>query len=260
MAIIEHAFADESGGQDTRSFVMAGYLGDVEMWRTFSADWQRALDREPRVPALHMVECERFTNGFEVLDERTRQHKLDLLVAVINKHRPKAFVVQMRCRRDYPAVFRGNLPKRLTRLDHPHSICALYAATHITKLCSRVSPPISSVEFFFDWHQQCGHQTKEAFDQEIRPALHVFDPKGAHLLGGIYWPRPEERKSHVPLQAADLLAWHWRRARDYPDGKRRRTYRSLLRASKPVTMTITASDMRMFLALGYNDPQYLVPR
>ena len=82
------AWFDESGKTNGPVFLLAGYIGSDEMWTDFSADWQRELDREPKLRFLHVKERRLFKGVSD--DERTA--RLLRFVEIIRKYQPRGIV------------------------------------------------------------------------------------------------------------------------------------------------------------------------
>jgi hypothetical protein len=246
---------DESGGVDTRSFAMGGYTASVKTWESFSDDWQATLERSPKIPALHMVDCERLRDGFEVLDDGTREQrlrdrKLHDLVKVIRRHKPiVARVVRWRSA-DFNTHVRGQMPRRMRKLNTPHAwgcFTLLSQLGHENQGLQEFGR--DALECIFDWHQESGPRSRTEYENLVRPELERDFPQFGAI--GVRWPLPEERWQYPALQAADMLVWHIRRALDYPDGKHRQVYKELMRATKIANRKITATQMRKLIAAGY---------
>lgn len=254
MALVQY-YMDESGDVDTPSFVMGGYCAPVDTWMRFSDEWQAALDRAPSIPPLHMYQVEKLSDGFEVLDDgtaeqRARYKRLHALVSVLRKHK---IIGRLVCWRNaaFNKHVRAQLPKRMRKLNTPHAVGCF-------TLLSRIgfsNPGLEqfgdgSLECIFDWHEQSGPSSRAEYENEVLPELQKDHPQFSAL--GVHWPRPEERWKHTPLQAADLLVWHVRRAMDYRDGKSRPIYKELMRATPIVRHNITATQMRRLIDAGYD--------
>ena len=245
---------DESGGVDRGSFVMGGYSATVATWERFSDEWQAALNKPPKIPPLHMVECEGLRNGFEVLDDgspeqRLRYKKLHALVSIIRRHTIVARVVRWRSS-DFNSNVRGKMPRRMRRLNTPHAFGFITLLTQF----ARENPYLAklgsnAVEIIFDWHEESGLRAQAEYEKVIRPELEKSYPQFKAI--GVHWPRPAERWKYPALQAADMLVWHVRRAMDYPDGKKRPIYKELMSATRFSNRLITATQMRDAIAAGY---------
>lgn len=246
------AYIDESGGREHPTFVMGGYAGTAAMWRAFSSDWQAVIDAQPAIPPMHMAYCERGEGEWAALADRdTRERKLLDLAAVIARHRPLSFVVELRTA-DYLACWHRLLPKRYDRLDHPHAVCAFWIAARLVDLQSLRGVDLGPVDLLFDWHEQCGRRTRDAIEEATRPFLQAHAPKKAHLLGATRWIPRADRASHVPLQAADLLVWHWRRAISEPDGEHRPVFKALMAASDGSVFRIQRRGLWEWVSRGYD--------
>jgi hypothetical protein len=232
------AFLDESGGETTRSFVLGGYVGRVEMWKHFSIDWQAVLDQDPPWPPFHAVACEggrpgrRGERGFDALNYNARQHRMGKLIEVINKHKPQAIlaIVDM-------DNFLARVPDRIKRRrmdDQSWKYPYDYAASHLfgtlCKLDDTVGKDLGTIDVVFDTMEQFDGPTGLKLQGQVINSIKQDNPDLARRLGVPIWPKADDRVNYVPLQAADLLVWHYRRYRDESDGKHRRACRELVRA------------------------------
>jgi len=223
LMFVSQSFVDESQSElpavAKPCFVMGGFVGGVEMWKSFATDWQKELDEPPKLPPFHAVDFNRPQNGFEVLVNKRRgidlrPQRMARLLGVIEKHKPKAWLVQWR-KKSYAETF-GQLPKNsgeAKRMAHPHGLGALMILGRIL----RDNPPHhvegSTLHPVFDTHGQSGGAAHDIFENEVRPYLRAELPHTAYMMEPT-WPLPEHKHLYRPLQAADLLVWHQRRVHE----------------------------------------------
>jgi hypothetical protein len=85
MAIL-HAYFDESGSHsDSDSFVVAGYLASVDMWRQFEAQWNEALN-DFDLPFFHMADYANMVGYYAGWPENVRRSRLGRLIDIINRN------------------------------------------------------------------------------------------------------------------------------------------------------------------------------
>ncbi len=234
---ISHAYLDESGGLDQGHFVIGGYVAPVESWKDFTDDWLAVLEEDPELPPFHAVDFEAEQNGFEVLtgNPDLKRRKLAGLVNVIKKHRPHGVLLVVGMddfRRRVPKPSTERLKRRKQAWRYPYT----YGAAHLVgSLCDyheEIGHDLGTIECIFDWMEQFRKPMKKIVQDAVIAAIEEESPKHAKRLATPRWPKPSERANHIPLQAADLLVWHQRRAKDHRDGRNRRAWREL-KALKP---------------------------
>lgn len=230
--ILSQAFLDESGGPDTPYFVLGGYVGPVEMWKRFSEDWQAVLDQSPAWPPFHAVECEGGEGGFQVLDAADRKRRLGELINVIAKHRPHA-VLTVTDISKFKAVVPPVGPRGRKRQTwkYPYEFNALHLIGALCQLEDKVDQELGTIEIIFDHIEQFRGSTGRECEERVLRALQEDHPDYAMRLIPPRWPKPKEQVNYIPLQAADLLVWHFRRYKDHPDGKYRRAFLDLRKAA-----------------------------
>jgi hypothetical protein len=225
VAMLSQAFFDESGGLDQPSFVLGGWVGGVEMWKQFSDDWQAVLDWKPELPPFHAAPFERCEEGFEPMaDRKLRAARLNGLIDVLEKHKPAGVLVCVPM-----DEFKRRIPeqKRREAWTYPYVYAAAQLVGILTSLHEFRRTDFGTVEVVFDYIQQFHARTKRKIEENVRLVLQADAPKLARRLGEVHWPPLHLRENYVPLQAADMLVWHQRRARDERDGETRRAWRRL---------------------------------
>jgi len=232
LAMISRAFIDESGDQDKPSFVLGGYIASVEEWKEFSDDWQAVLGDDPPWPALHMAPCWYAKESpWDLFDRDVREAKLLRLVEVIKKHRPVAFLVVV----DVPAFYGPASEESRSISDaRPYLMAAATLISAVLRLHEDQGRDFGKVDFVFDTKEKYfKRQVQADIEEDLIPLLEVELPHLRKRLGSLHWPRHVEKADYVPLQAADMLVWHWRRGRDEPGGRYISTWRAIRAASPP---------------------------
>ena len=236
----------------------SGYVGPPALWMSFAQEWTHALS-EVKIPVFHMVKCEGGKEeGFETLDEQARLLLCQRLVGIIRRHEPRAFYVSLR-NDDFRQVVLANIPKdvrmesRAVGANDPYIRLAHNCLFAVLSMQEEGLLSQDPCDLVFDWHQQFNRMISSAIDAHMRDYLTLEGASVAARFGSATWPRPAERVKYIPLQAADFLVWHLRRALDMPDGTSRRIYQSLMAASEPRHYPWTATEMmtsNAALALG----------
>jgi hypothetical protein len=204
------AFLDDSGRGSGASYVIAGFLASVEGWLDFASCWQRVLDMPPALAYFKMKDAMHPTRAAanhkspffgwpkdaidetaEVLTELTSKLPMRILIRVPNS--------------DWDRIYSGkigpqtNIPFLLAHFSAMQESTRLLALTGITE----------KVNFIFD----------TALPQEqhwVKLAWHFWKqkewlPERKALFGDP--PDFRDDKIVLPLQAADLYAWHARKAK-----------------------------------------------
>jgi hypothetical protein len=195
------------------------------MWKSFSDDWQAVLDRPPALPPFHAAPFERGRDGFEAMkDKKLKAARLSGLLGVLEKHQPQGVLVCVGVEE-----FKRRVPEQLTdeTWTYPYEYAAANLVGLLTSLHDDRRTDFGTIEVVFDHIEQFEKRTKDKIENNVRRALQEDSPKHAARLGQVHWPPPDLRSNYVPLQAADFLVWHQRRARDEQDGETRRAWRKL---------------------------------
>ena len=231
------SYTDESG--DAATFVVAGFLAPAATWALFSDRWHAVL-RDPlgdgkRAPLVRLKTHEAMTRTGEFAgyspDERDAcLRRLADLIVYHARSRIRV-VVPMKA---YNAVYRGQIAKGM---DTPHHLAFNTMMMHV------VDHERAPVKFFFD--DLKGSREK----REIRNGMDVFrDAAPAAMrpfIGGDPEFVPDEK--FMPIQAADLLAWHERKAVTLMRTRARKhkdPVWDLLRSLPPIEREWTKIDMR----------------
>jgi uncharacterized protein DUF3800 len=230
--MLSQAFIDESGDHDKPSFVLGGYIAGAEEWTSFSDDWQAVLNDDPPWPALHMAPCSYAKDPpWSDFNREVRDAKLLQLIAVIEKHNPAAFIATMDV-----AEFKGPRAEESRSISdgHPYLMAAATLISALLNFHEDRRRDFGKIEFIFDTKDKYFRRHVRAdIEEDLIPLLRAEAPHLLERLGEIYWPRPDEKANFVPLQAADMLVWHWRRGRDQDGGRNSQSWRALRRISKP---------------------------
>ena len=195
------AFIDDSASDsgDQRLF-LAGYLNLASRWKLFSAAWQEELSNKPTIKYLKMSEANALDGQFNGWSIATRDEKLNGLARVINHFQPLSFHFSV-SREQYYRILKPVSPRGL---GNPHFTCCFgivsMLARHIADQGVRVP-----IEFIFDEQSGVSDDMALFFDY-----MKNNIPKRARQLI-LRSPAFRDDKVFLPIQAADMLAWHVRR-------------------------------------------------
>ncbi|WP_198141062.1 DUF3800 domain-containing protein [Polaromonas sp. JS666] len=188
------AYIDDSGS-DKRSdkrLVLAGYIQTAEAWSSFSDEWAAVLAAAPALKSLHMTDFGGFT-------KEEREGKIDALAAVLAKYKPISIECSVSSR-DYKELLRDAVPYDLRHPYFPCFVGVLYGVAKALEAEGLKGP----VDLIFDIQGNVGPLSALWYT----PLKHS-DPLLASTLGGPPIFRSDD--DVLPLQAADMLAWHVRR-------------------------------------------------
>lgn len=203
VVMVLKAFIDDSGsGGDSPWFVLAGFASTVEKWAQFDVPWLGALYSEPRIEFLKTSEAERLHGQFRGFTAEQRDAKLDALICVIEQCVEWPISVRVRPS-DYDNVFKGRIPEIW---DDPYYFL-YHALVGSTSLVDRRYGEDRPLEFVMDTHQRHA-KLEDKLNTGIR---HQSSLGAVSSFGGISNVTFRDEKDFLPLQPADLYAWHIRR-------------------------------------------------
>jgi hypothetical protein len=212
MAVTIKAFFDDSGSHGGRNApkvcVVAGPVARVNRWRGFYKAWQRALRASPSIGYFKMNEAVNLKGEFAAAKGWTDDvvHKkvrvlTQVLVLSVDAHLVAA--VQMK---SYDAIVRGKTPDGW---DYPYLPCFYHAlgtaCEHMERAC-----PDGRLVVVFDRQRECEPQALSFFNTlkdapaSVNKSIRYLYNK--HLCTIAFADDEDE----VALQAADLIAWHYR--------------------------------------------------
>jgi hypothetical protein len=198
------AFVDDSASEDTdKLFVLAGYAQNAEVWASFSDDWQKKLDANPRIEYFKMREAQNLSGQFFGWDPIVRNRKVHAMADVIEEHEPWSIEAYM-SKAQYQRIVAPIVPH-----DIRHPYLDLFYALIIKLAHWHYSLGLQiPVDFVFDEQGEIGEEAVMWYShiKSLQP------PEIQALMGST--PIFRDDKKVLPLQAADLLAWHLRRGRE----------------------------------------------
>jgi hypothetical protein len=163
-----------------------------------------------------------------------RISRIEDLIEVISKHDVHAFLITIKTAELKEAETRNVEILEISE-GHPYLMGAGALITALLGFHEAKEVDFGIIDFVFDFHQQFRDKVHEEVTKIIEPLTRLEIPKLRARLGTVHWASGAEKRDHVPLQAADMLVWHWRRGRDEPSG-RSRLWGSLRMASRPLLL------------------------
>jgi hypothetical protein len=198
--LMARGYVDASGNEPSKPhIVLAGFVSDVPRWEKFSDAWQAVLDKPPKIEYFKMQEANSLKGQFLHFDRDARDSRVMDFLAVIERH----VAIRVHCSmgwEDYRSVFSGKTPRRF---DDPYYLCFFHLMSDVMLFQVKNQIP-EPVDFVFDEEGAIEQRALSWYDQFKKQAGPIFEP----YLG----KRPvfEDDKVILPLQAADMLAWHVR--------------------------------------------------
>jgi hypothetical protein len=221
-------FVDDSGSdlEPGGVFVLAGYVMEEPRWEDFAERWDAQLQRPYAIDYCHMADAESGDGPFIGIDRIHRNRKvMDLAEAIYECH-PTALACEMSWA-DYFAHIKGHVD---SRLDNPYAVLFFKIMAMNAALQIKINEEVP-----LEIRQQNGI--------DIKPVDFIFDDQGPAGLKCLRWyselrerlPEPDRTiiantpqfksdRDLTPLQAADMLAWHVRRAYSHPHEDRRKIF------------------------------------
>jgi hypothetical protein len=205
------ANSDESGTQDPRGeFLVGGYIAAEDYWGSFADRWQRkVLDGPPVIPYLHMNEIRRedWRREQHISDNDTQRRVSEAVLLLSEAGKPDAGS-SMILRADLEDVVHQKSKqyrkKPFIGIDEPDYFCFMAYATTVVAHVSVAHPDAKRVDFVVSKKGKITSRLK-TFHDELRT---IIDPELKDLIGELIPATMEER---LPLQAADVLCWHFQR-------------------------------------------------
>ena len=202
------SFIDDFGW-DGRApvFVLAGYVAKEQQWEVFSDDWQIVLDLpEPKkLHHLKMAEAYLLNNRnsqFYGWTEKERDERLKKFVQVINRHAAHG-VISVIPIEPYRRLFAGKFSPDI--LDRPYFLSFFGMMTNLIKF-TKDRDLDDRIDFIFDTQ---GGESKAILVSQYERYM-ALAPAEFRKFGPAI-PKFEREEDFLPLQAADMFAWHIRR-------------------------------------------------
>lgn len=201
--MVLQVFVDDSGTGARPVFVLAGWLADSLVWEQFSAQWGAALAEHPPIAYFKMEEAWSGLKGeFKGWSAGERRKKTAQLARIIKSH-ARLGVHLVIPYDQYRNLISTNYGRRW---KDPYVIGSYLFIIAALRFFARnqIQEPI---DFIFD---ERNHES-DKFQSFYSEFLVGVPDEYRGMIGAR--PRHEDDKCFVPLQGADMLAWHIRRGR-----------------------------------------------
>lgn len=192
------AFVDDSGsGGDSRFYVLGGYVASIAEWQGFAERWQEVLDLEPRLEYFKMSQAESLRGNFLGFTAVQRDERVSRFIDVIMAHDLREASVAIP-HAEFCEVLE---PLLLKAHSSPYYFAFVAMVTALSGYYRHGGLSREIVDFVFDIQQ--GKQTRM---ESLYGSFRGWYPKWQ--LGNVHYRTDQDS---LPLQAADLIAWHTRR-------------------------------------------------
>jgi hypothetical protein len=206
-------FVDDSGRGENEAnpiFVLAGYAGTVRNWEAAADDLQRIMKAQPVLNYLKGKEAASLSGNFKGWTPEQRDAKLKAMIAVLRKYRILALSFAVTYS-EFNRILAT--PKGLMKTPYALAFCnvVVWMLDSAMKKRSR-----EKIELIFDGGLiGRDRNIKDAY----RGMIENLPKSAMDLLVGK--PRFEDDREFLPIQMADLFAWHCRRdyAEQFATGK-----------------------------------------
>jgi Protein of unknown function (DUF3800) len=211
MIIQPQAFIDDSGSEpQSPIFIMAGFVTSAKRWASFSEEWQAALDETPTLEYFKMNEAARLQAQFsrkKGWDETKRDDRLITLTRIIKKYAEVRIHASMRNDHFEKYVKSLPVPQRKLATDSPYIMVFMQIILAMAVLGDRHGIT-SPCDFIFDEQGAFGKEALESWPA-FKTLLEASTKSDLSRFVGSP-PIFHNDKEFMPLQAADLYAWHLR--------------------------------------------------
>jgi hypothetical protein len=195
---VAFAFVDDSGsGGDSRFYVLGGYVASIPEWKSFAVKWQEVLDLQPKLDYFKMSQAESLKGNFLGFTVDQRDERLSRFIDVILTHEVREASVAV----PYAAFCEVLEPVLPRTHSSPYYFAFVAMVTALSGFYRHGGAPKEVVDFIFDIQQG-----KQARMDRLYGSFKGWYPKWQ--LGRVDYRTDQE---YLPLQAADLIAWHNRR-------------------------------------------------
>lgn len=199
------SYVDDSGSEGKGPvFVLAGVIARGEQWQRFTEAWERECAREPATPNFHMAQAYSPSwSGWGVGSREERVARRDERIrnlAHIVRNYAVARVHAGLSWAAYRDLAKGRVPGRF---DNPY----YFLYWKLTLSCVRwqfESGTPEKINFVFDKQSKIGDVAASWYCSAVEAI-----PEARQILPGS--PEFADDSEVIPLKAADILAWHFRK-------------------------------------------------
>jgi hypothetical protein len=202
-------YVDESGWKGQGSFmVMAGLIAESEAWATFATAWQHRLDASPRIAYFKAREAFTLAGEFYNWSKERRDLKAAELSALLNEFQPLAIFGAIEL-----AGFETTLaPKCVKPLTQPYFWLFHVLTVASCRALLSIGQRSERFEIFFDQQEKFGPLSRRWYPL----VLDLLEPAEREIMP--IEPTFRSDREHLPLQAADLMAYLFRSAMESGEG------------------------------------------
>lgn len=197
------AYVDDSKSEvGEQRLVLAGYINTAEKWARFSDAWWLELRRPPSIEYMKMVEANGLRGQFAGWSATDRDNKVADLARILRHWAPVSIHASISQKR-VKEVLQPIAPHVMTSA---YSYC--FTALMIPLAIMQANDPRLMqvpIDFMFDEQEGLGEETKFLYQ-----AIRLQQPPKVRKVLSLE-PVFRDDKLVMPLQAADMLAWHIRR-------------------------------------------------
>lgn len=214
MAVFVAASDETSGGNVFSVYHYAGWIAPEPDWTLYFAPaWQeRVLDGPPKIPYLHMTEMrsKAWRNQYGIT-EADAEERLDEAARVIDQMGsffPLMFTINGA---DFNPLYKEHkviVASGGSKDFQPDFLAFIAYAYGVLKYVHDKHPSAEQVDFLVENNSEITKHIYEFYKSMAGALNHIGAPELIPLLGR-FLPGGKDR---VPLQAADYLCWHSRRA------------------------------------------------
>lgn len=203
LLVVLQAYVDDSASDNgDRRLFLAGYVNTADKWALFSDAWAEELRRAPSIDYLKMREANNLSGQFKGWSEEDRDEKLRDLSRLIRHFQPASLHASI-SRLDVERLIKPVAPYNFSS---PYLYCfnAIMIPLAMSQFSSQQDVRVP-IDFIFDDQQGLGEEARA-----IYKAVRLQQPSHIRELLSVD-PIFRDDKLVLPLQAADMLAWHIRR-------------------------------------------------
>ncbi|HWA02650.1 MAG TPA: DUF3800 domain-containing protein [Rhizomicrobium sp.] len=197
VALIE-AYFDESGSHEGSSILcVAGYVIEKQNAQRLSEEWSAVLS-EYDLPYFHMVDCAHGNGVFKGMSKPHRIMVAARMIGIIKRSAALGFAQSIDVK-----AYTEVIPPKLRLFGTPYSFCARTVLDQIGASFYKRNFKGKSAYFF-----EAGHKSRSEADRIICDLFEnpLIDLVYKHGYVGHSFVL---KKESPPIQAADILAWHW---------------------------------------------------
>ncbi len=200
--VMIQAFIDDSKRDlGRKTLFMAGYINSPERWGDFSSGWEAALREDPPIEYFKAAEANGVRGQFRGWRRLDRELKVKKLAEVIRRTDPISFHVSVDLKSFDKAFKKNGVPWGFREPYWLAFETVIGKVPEIAKARALQGP----VDFVFDKQNQIHRAVNSLW-----PAVKESQPEETKsFLADI--PIFQDDKDILPLQAADMLAWHAQR-------------------------------------------------